>query len=65
MLKRIGIAIVIGLVVWLIVYLIGVILKYIPTEPTVFVGGILILASWAVGVLAGLYYGITQKNPVA
>ena len=63
MLKRVLIAILIGIIVAIVVYLIGLVIALVPNLVTI--GHFIEDVSPIVGILAGIYYFVTGKNPVA
>jgi len=59
---RIILSIIIGLVAWGLTFLLGLVISLVPIISPI--GDFVKFVSVGVGVLAGVYYFITQKNPL-
>jgi len=59
---RIILAVVIAVVAWVVTYLVGLLITLVPFIAVIgeFIKGISVI----VGILAGVWYAVTQKNPL-
>ena len=62
MVSRILLSIIIGLVAWGLTFIVGLLIALIP--PVVAVGLFVQSIAWIVGIIAGIYYFVTQRNPI-